>query len=64
MNAVLNIDYTAVLARHRPKVIRTEAENDHFTAVLYELDQRSESLSPAERKFADRFAIPVDLFSK
>jgi HTH-type transcriptional regulator/antitoxin HigA len=63
MNAILNIpDDAAVPAKHPPKGIRTEAENDYYTAILYELDQRSESLSPAERELADLLTLLIEDF--
>lgn len=64
MNAVLNIDYAAVLAKYPPKVIRTEAENEHFTSILYELDQRFDMLTEAERDFADLLTLLIEDFEE
>lgn len=64
MDATLNIDYAAVLAKHPPKVIRTEAENEHFTSVLYELDQRFDELTGAEREFADLLTLLIEDFEE
>jgi len=48
MNAVVSVpNYANVLARHPPKVIRTEVENEYYTSELEELDQRFDELTPA-----------------
>jgi len=63
MNAAINIpDYAAVLAKHPPKVIRTEAENEYYTSILEELDQRFDDLSDAERDFADLLTLLIEDF--
>jgi HTH-type transcriptional regulator/antitoxin HigA len=55
-------DYPALMAKHPPKVIRSEDENEHYTAILYDLDQRAESLSPAERELADLLTLLIEDF--
>lgn len=40
--------YTALLRKISPKVIRTEKENEAFTKELYNLDRRSKKLTAAE----------------
>ena len=63
MNAVAQIpDYAAVLAKYPPRVIRTEAENEHFTAILEELDARSDELSPSENDLADLLTLLIEDF--
>jgi len=63
MNALAVIpDYSALLAKHPPKIIRTEAENEHYTSILYELDQRIEHLSAAERELADLLTLLIEDF--
>jgi HTH-type transcriptional regulator/antitoxin HigA len=63
MNAVLNIpDYAAVLAKHPPRVIHTEAENEYYTSVLEELDERFDDLSAAEKDFADLLTLLIEDF--
>lgn len=64
MNAVLNIDYTAVLTKHPPKVIRAETENEHFTSILCELDQRFDELTAAEKEFADLLTLLIEDFEE
>jgi len=56
------LDYASVVAKYPPRVIRTEAENEHFTCVLYELDQRSESLTEPERDFAELLTLLIEDF--
>lgn len=58
----VNPEYTALLRKYLPKVIRTEAENEHYTQVLYDLDQRSEELTEAERELADLLTLLIENF--
>jgi HTH-type transcriptional regulator / antitoxin HigA len=63
MNAVIHIpDYVAVLAKYPPKVIHTETENEYYTSLLYELDKRFDSLSDAERDFAELLTLLIEDF--
>lgn len=63
MNAAINIpDYAAVLAKHPPRIIRTETENEYYTSVLEELDQRFDHLSEAEKDFADLLTLLIEDF--
>jgi HTH-type transcriptional regulator/antitoxin HigA len=55
-------DHAAALAKYLPRIIRTEEENEHYTSILYELDQRSESLSAAERELADLLTLLIEDF--
>jgi HTH-type transcriptional regulator/antitoxin HigA len=57
-------DYAAVLAKHPPKVIRTEAEDEHFTSILYELDRRFDELTEAEKDFADLLTLLIEDFEE
>ncbi len=56
--------YPALLAKYPPKVIRTEAENDHYTRLLEDLDRRHSSLSRAERELADLLTLLVENFEE
>jgi len=47
-----------------PKVIRTEKENDAYTEVLYELDQRSQDLTPAEKELAELLTLLIADFEE
>lgn len=63
MSAVAHIrDYSAVVLKYPPRIIRTEAENEHFTAILEELDQRFDQLSPAEKDFAELLTLLIEDF--
>jgi len=56
------VDQVALMAKHPPTVIRSEDENEHSTAILYDLDQRAESLTPAERELADLLTLLIEDF--
>jgi HTH-type transcriptional regulator/antitoxin HigA len=63
MNAVVNVlGYAAVLAKHPPRVIHTEVENEYYTSVLRELDERFDDLSDAEKDFADLLTLLIEDF--
>jgi HTH-type transcriptional regulator/antitoxin HigA len=55
-------EYAAVVSRHPPRIIRSEAENERCTAVLEELDQRYDDLSRAEREFAELLTLLIEDF--
>ena len=54
----------ALLIRVPPKVIRTEKENKAYTAILYEFDRRSKTLTAAERKFAELLTLLIEDFEE
>lgn len=58
----VNPEYTALLRKYPPKVIRTEAENEHYTQVLYDLELRSEKLTEAEKELADLLTLLIENF--
>lgn len=63
MSAIANLpDYSTMLTRHLPKVIRTKEENLHYTALLEELDMRYDSLNQAERDLADLLTVLIEDF--
>jgi HTH-type transcriptional regulator/antitoxin HigA len=43
-------------------VIRTEPENEYFTSVLEELDERFDQLSAGERELADLLTVLIEDF--
>jgi HTH-type transcriptional regulator / antitoxin HigA len=55
-------EYTALLAKIPPKVIRTEGENEAYTEILYDLDRRSKTLTPAERELAQLLTLLIEDF--
>lgn len=55
-------EYSALLSKFPPKVIRTEKENETYTDVLYDLDRRSEMLTPAEKELAELLTLLIEDF--
>ena len=60
--SVASPEYTALLRKVAPKVIRTERENEFYTEILYELDRRSRSLTPAEKELAELLTLLIENF--
>lgn len=60
-SVIASPEYTALLKKFPPKVIRTEEENEAYTEVLYELDQRK-SLSNAEKELAELLTLLIEDF--
>jgi HTH-type transcriptional regulator/antitoxin HigA len=57
-------EYGALLKRVAPKVIRTEKENEAYTEILYELDQRSKRLTAAEKELAELLTLLIEDFEE
>lgn len=57
-------EYAALLKRFPPKVIRTEAENENYAEVLYDLDRLSRTLTRAEKELADLLTLLVEDFEE
>lgn len=57
-------EYQALLRKVPPKVIRTEKDNEAYTQVLYELDQRSKTLTPAEQQLAELLTLLIEDFEE
>lgn len=55
--------YAKLLARTLPAVIHTEQENEHYLAILEELDQRP-SLNAAERRLAELLTLLIENFEE
>jgi HTH-type transcriptional regulator/antitoxin HigA len=47
-----------------PSVIRSEAENEHYIAMLEELDRKGNRLSAAERRMADLLTLLIEDFEE
>jgi len=47
-----------------PKVIRTEEENEAYPEILYELDRRSKTLTPAETELAELLTVLIEDFEE
>ncbi len=56
--------YAALLTRIPPKVIRTEKENEVYTEILYDLDRRSKTLTPAEKDLAQLLTLLIEDFEE
>lgn len=56
-------EYSALVRKSLPHVIRTEKENEHYTALLYSLDKKA-SPTPAERELADLLTILIEQFEE
>ncbi len=54
-------EYEQLLRKVPPKVIRTEKENEAYTEVLYELDQRK-TLTAAEKELAKLLTLLIENF--
>jgi HTH-type transcriptional regulator/antitoxin HigA len=55
-------EYSRLLARVSPKVIRNEKENEIYTQALYELDRRSAKLTSAEKELAELLTLLIEDF--
>jgi len=57
-------EYSALLTKVPPKIIRTEKENEAYTGILYDLDRRSKKLTPAERELAKLLTLLIEDFEE
>lgn len=57
-------EYSALLKKVLPKVIRTERENDMYTEILYDLDRRSRTLTAAEKEMAELLTLLIRDFEE
>ncbi len=57
-------EYSALLTKFPPKVIRTEKENETYTEILYDLDRRSKTLTPAEKELAELLTLLIEDFEE
>ncbi len=57
-------EYSTLLKKVPPKVIRTEEENAKYTEILYDLDRRSKTLTPAEKELADLLTLLIEDFEE
>jgi HTH-type transcriptional regulator/antitoxin HigA len=57
-------EYTALLKKVPPKVIRTEQENEAYTEILYDLDRRSKTLTAAEKELAELLTLLIEDFEE
>lgn len=57
-----NPAYAELLVKLPPKVIRTEAENEHFLQALYQLEFRKGTLTSEEKELADLLTLLIEDF--
>jgi len=57
-------EYSVLLTKVPPKVIRTEKENEAYTEILYDLDRRSKTLTAAEKELADLLTLLIEDFEE
>ncbi len=57
-------EYEAILRKVRPKVSRTEKENEAYTEILYDLDRRSAKLTAAEKELAELLTLLIEDFEE
>ena len=60
--AVVSPEYSALLAKYPPKVIRTEKENEKYVELLYDLDRHSKKLTAAEKELAELLTLLIEDF--
>ncbi len=64
MTAEIDYLYATLLFKTLPAVIHSEKENEHYTALLEELDQRTEKLTPAEQRLAELLVLLIEDFEE
>ncbi len=57
-------EYSALLTKFPPKVIRTEKENEAYTKILYDLDRRSKTLTAGEEELAELLTLLIEDFEE
>jgi HTH-type transcriptional regulator / antitoxin HigA len=56
--------YTELLVKFPPRIIRTDEENEHCVAALYELDRRGREWSAEERDLAELLTLLIEDFEE
>jgi len=57
-------EYAALLSSTLPAVIRSEAENARYIAMLEELDSKGNQMTAAERRMADLLTLLIEDFEE
>ncbi|MGA7559866.1 MAG: hypothetical protein WCF61_15015 [Terriglobales bacterium] len=57
-------EYAALLSSTLPAVIRSEAENERYTALLEELDRKGSRMTAAERRMAELLTLLIEDFEE
>jgi HTH-type transcriptional regulator / antitoxin HigA len=57
-------EYATLLAKTLPAVVHSEKENEHYTALLEELDRRPGKLTTAEQRLAELLTLLIEDFEE
>jgi HTH-type transcriptional regulator/antitoxin HigA len=57
-------EYSALLSRTLPAVIRNEAENQRYISMLEELDTKGNRMTAAERRMAELLTLLIEDFEE
>jgi HTH-type transcriptional regulator/antitoxin HigA len=57
-------EYATLLAKTLPAIIHSENENEHYRALLEELDHRQDKLTPAEQRLAELLTLLIEDFEE
>ena len=57
-------EYSTLLAKTLPAVIHSEKENEHYTALLEELDHKERRLTLAEQRLAELLTLLIEDFEE
>jgi len=57
-------EYATLLAKILPGVIRSEKENEHYTALLEQLDRKGPKLTSAEQRLAELLTLLIEDFEE
>jgi HTH-type transcriptional regulator/antitoxin HigA len=64
MNTQAVREYSVLLSRTRPAVIRSDAENERYIAMLEELDSKGNRMTAAERRMAELLTLLIEDFEE
>jgi len=53
-------EYSALLTKIPPRVIRSDKENEAYTEILHALDRRAKNLTRAESELADLLTLLIE----
>jgi HTH-type transcriptional regulator / antitoxin HigA len=57
-------EYAALLSSALPAVIRSEAENERYIALLEALDRKGSQMTVAERRMAELLSLLIETFEE
>jgi HTH-type transcriptional regulator/antitoxin HigA len=57
-------EYSALLFRTLPAVVRSEAENERYVVMLEELDSKGNRMTAAERRMAELLTLLIEDFEE